>query len=527
MTLRSFLSPTQRYVARLSSFKLASIKSALVVPASLMPSVAQRLARGLMCPLALIASLSLASCAVMEQQGSKPVSAEIPAAAPRTLGVDSVSSTEHKKMIALFGGEYHSPTAERYLNDILIKLAKSGGAPTEPYKVTILNSPIVNAFALPPDKIYVTRGLLTLANDAAEVAAVMAHEIGHITAHHAMLRAEREKRAAVITQAASVIQSRERSEEVAAVERRTIASFSRQQEFDADQIGIKSMAAAGYDPYAASRFLDTMERARQLHASEFGQAGAAQPDLLASHPSTPARVANAIAIAHQYGPPGTGTTDRTGYLAAIDGMMYGDDPVDGAIRGTTFIHPRLGFIFVAPDGFVLENSAQAVLGVKSGGLEALRLDSVRLTEATSLESYISSGWIDGLLRSSIEPITVTGMPGLTATARAGEWNFRVVLIRFDATQVYRLIFAVHSLTDEAEKRFRASIDSFRHTTDDEAARVKPLHIVIVTARDGDKADTLANKMATINRPREYFQLLNDLHGAEALRVGEHYKIVTE
>ncbi len=90
-----------------------------------------------------------------------------------------------------------------------------------------------------------------------------------------------------------------------------------------------------------------------------------------------------------------------------------------------------------------------------------------------------------------------------------------------------MIFAVHSLTDEAEKRFRASIDSFRHTTDDEAARVKPLHIVIVTARDGDKADTLANKMATINRPLEYFQLLKDLHGAEALRVGEHYKIVTE
>ncbi|HTJ03377.1 MAG TPA: M48 family metalloprotease [Methylovirgula sp.] len=504
MTVRSFF----------SSFSGASRRAA-ALPATLGKAAT------------LVACLWLASCAVLEQQGSKPISAEIPAAAPRTLGVETLSSAEHKKMIANFGGEYHDPAAEHFLNDILVKLAKSGGEPTDPYTVTILNSPVVNAFAMPPDKIYITRGLLTLANDASEVAAVMAHEIAHITAHHAMLRAEREKRAAIITQASSVIQSRERSAEVAEIERRTIASFSRQQEFDADEIGIKTMADAGYDPYAASRFLNTMEQARQLHATEFGQAAAAQPDLLATHPSTPARVAHAIEIAKQYGPPGTGTADRTAYLAAIDGMMYGDDPTDGAIRGRTFIHPRLGFIFVAPDGFVLENSAQAVLGVKGGGAEALRLDSVRLAETTSLESYINSGWIDGLLRSSVQSITVNGMPAITATARAGEWNFRVVLIRFDSTQVYRLIFAVHNLTDEIEKSFRTAIDSFRHTTDDEAARVKPFHIVIVTARQGDKAETLATQMGTLNRPLENFELLNDLHGTGPLKVGEHYKIVTE
>jgi predicted Zn-dependent protease len=440
-----------------------------------------------------LAVLAAGGCALMEKQGEKPISAEIPAAAPRTLGVETLSAAENKKMIAMFGGEYRYPSAEQFLNEILAKLAATDSAPGEPYKVTILNSPVVNAFALPPDKIYVTRGLLTLANDASEVAAVMAHEIAHITAHHAMLRAEQEKRAAVISQAASVIQSREKGEEVAAVERRTIASFSRQQEFDADEIGIKSVAKAGYDPYAASRFLNTMERARQLHAAEFGQAASSQPDLLATHPSTPERVAHAIAIARQTGAPGAGSADRTAYLAAIDGMMYGDDPTDGAIRGRTFIHPRLGFLFVAPEGFVLENSAQAVLGVRSGGLEALRLDSVHLDETTSLESYIASGWIDGLLRSSVQPLDVNGMPALTAVARAGEWNFRVALIRFDSTQVYRMIFAIHSLTDEVEKRFRTSIESFRHTTAEEAARVRPLHVVIITARDGDKAETLATK----------------------------------
>jgi predicted Zn-dependent protease len=407
-------------------------------------------------------------------------------------------------------------------------LAKAGDNPEQPYQVTILNSPVVNAFALPPDHIYVTRGLLALANDASEVAAVMAHEIGHITAHHAALREEQEKRAALITQAAAVIESRQKGAEVEAVERRTLASFSRQQELDADEIGIRTMAKAGYDPYAAVRFLTTLGRDSELRASLFGQGSdVSKPDLLATHPSTPERVAHAQQIAQQFGPPGTGITDRTAYLAAIDGLMYGDDPADGSIRGTTFIHPRLGFIFEAPDGFVLQNSAQAVLGVKTGGGEALRLDSVQLDPATTLSSYISSGWIDGLLPSSIETLEVNGMPAVTASARAGEWNFRVAVIRFEGDQVYRMIFAIRSLDPDAEKRFRSSIESFRKTTPEEAQDVKPLRIVIVTAQKGDTVESLSNKMAVAEHPLEHFELINGLTSPGPLPIGEHYKIVTD
>jgi len=476
----------------------------------------------------LVASLLLAACSMMEQQGAKPISADVPIAAPRITGVESPDAAEHQKMIALFGGEYDYPSAKQFVDDMLVKLANAGDNPGQPYTVTILNSPIVNAFALPPDKIYVTRGLLALANDASELAAVMAHEIGHITAHHALLRAEQERRAALISQAANVIESRQRGAEVEASERLSIASFSRQQELEADEIGIKNMAKAGYDPYAASRFLTTLGRDAQLRASSIGQSGdASRPDLLATHPSTPERVAHALAVARQIGPPGTGTTDRTAYLAAIDGIMYGDDPADGSIRGHTFLHPRLGFMFVAPDGFVLENSSQAVLGVKAGGLEALRLDSVRLDASTPLDTYIASGWIDGLLPSSVESIDVNGMSAVTARARAGEWNFRVAVIRFDSNEVYRLIFAIRNLNDEADKRFRASIASFRRITPGEASDVRPLRIVIVTSEPGDTAEALGSKMGVLDRPLEHFELINGLQQAGPLPVGEHYKIVTE
>lgn len=472
-------------------------------------------------------AILLSACATIEPQDSSFNSAQS-APPPRAAGGGSKPSGEHRRMIALFDGEYKYPSAERYLNDILVKLASADEHGGEPYRVTILNSPIVNAFALPPGNVYVTRGLLALANDTAEVAAVMAHEIAHITANHAVQREEEEKRAAVISQAASVIQNKQKSVEIEAIAQRTIASFSRQQELEADAIGIKVIARAGFDPYGGARFLGALGRSAAMRSSLIGQnASSRKPDMLATHPSTPERVTQAIMAARQIGAPGIGTADRTAYLAAIEGMTFGDDPSEGAIRGRKFVHGRLGFGFLAPDGFVLENASQALLGVKAGGTEALRLDSVTLAPETSLTSYMASGWIDGLVESSIETTEVNSMPAATAIARAGEWSFRLALIRFEPNRVYRLIFASRTLTDAAKDRFRASIDSFHRVSDDEVRAVPPLRIGIVVAKTGESAEAMATRMAVPDRALEYFLLINGLEHGGPLRSTERYKIVIE
>ncbi len=300
----------------------------------------------------------------------------MPPAAPRTVGVDALTTAEHKKLVAQFGGEYHWPAAETYLNAILVKLAAASDVPTTPYRVTILNTPVVNAFALPSGNLYISRGLLALANDSSEVAAVMAHEIGHVTARHAAARAEQERRAAVIASAATVIQSRQKGEEVENNQRLSFASFSRQQEIEADRIGVNVIARAGYDPYGAARFLTSLGRSTALRAELLGQKTQDKPDILATHPSTPERVALATQAARQINAPGIGATDRSGYLAAIDGMNFGEDPADGIVRGRRFLQPRLRFAFTAPEGFVLDNTPRALLGRAPGGAEAVRLDSV-------------------------------------------------------------------------------------------------------------------------------------------------------
>lgn len=485
------------------------------------------LSRGL---LAFAVALAFSSCAELERQGglfSVPPApqADKSAAPPKT---DNRASVQHKELLAQFGGEYQAPAAERYLDNILGKLAQASETPGQTaYKVTILNTPVVNAFALPSGNLYVTRGLLALAGDASEAAAVMAHEIAHVTLRHSALRAEKEREAALISQAATVIQSRQKGEEERSRQKLSVASFSRQQELDADDTGVKVIARAGYDPYGAARFLTALGRSSELRAALYGKRKDSMGfDIMSTHPSTPERVSRAVGVARQIGAPGIGQRDRNGYLAAINGVAFGDDPMEGYVRDRKFTHPRMRFSFVAPEGFLLENSSEAVFGVRQADNEALRLDTVRNPNFENLEAYVGSGWVDGLLASSVKKLDVNGLPAVVAVARAGEWNFRLAVIQ-SGEYLYRVIFAARALTDEADRRFMESIMSYRRITAEEAHEAHALKISVISAGPGDTPESLAAQMTTPNRPLEYFRLLNGLDESEPVVAGERYKIVTE
>ncbi len=409
----------------------------------------------------------------------------------------------------------------------MARLAKTGDTDSSPYRLTLLNSAVVNAFALPSGRIYVTRGLLALANDTAEVAAVMAHEIAHVTARHAAQRAELEKDSAVISKAASIIQTPEKGQEVKAFRKLSLASFSRAQEFEADRLGISTVSKAGFEAFGAARFLTSLGRSTALRASLIGQkSNSERPDILSTHPSTPERIREAIATARQIAAPGFGETNRDGYLTALNGITFGDDPSEGVIRTNHFTHPKLEFSFTAPSGFVLENSPQALLGLSHDGSESLRLDSVRLPGSTPLDDYLASGWIEGLDKSSVVPGTVNAFPATFATAKDGLWNFKLVVIRF-GSDIYRLIFATKTLGADADQRFLASMNSFRRITPQEAAQVQPLKISIHVASSSDSFASMAAQMSFTDRPEEHFRLLNGLEPNEGLVPGQSYKIVTE
>jgi predicted Zn-dependent protease len=486
---------------------------------------ARGLPRALAVVLAVLAPLLAAACASTDNPGKVSVNLAT-VAAPKTTG-GTPSSAERRHLVDLFGGEYSDPTAERYLNTILARLAATSQSPGEPYRVTILNSPIVNAFALPSGDIFVTRGLLALANDTSEIAAVMAHEIAHITARHAAKRAEQAKTEALFTHVSTdVLGRRQQGQEEEAKARLSLAHFSREQEFEADKIGIKDIAAAGYDPYAASRFLASLGRSTSLRAAMLGDSTSAKPDMMSTHPSTPERVAQALQQAREIGAPGIGDPARDAYLTAIDGLVFGDDTSQGLVRGARFIHPKLGFAFTAPEGFTLDNQAAALIGVGDDGAQALRLDSVAVDPLTGLDKAIASGWIDGVKTSAVETMTVGDLQAATAVAQGEQWSFRLGAVRLN-DKVYRLIFAAHTLTPQIDQKFRTSFASFHRLSPQEASEAHPARIEIVVAQPGETADGVASRMAVTDRPLEHFLLLNGLEKGGPLLAGQKYKIVVE
>jgi predicted Zn-dependent protease len=439
---------------------------------------------------------------------------------------------EHQRILATYGGVYTDPKLQAIIEQMVERLVAASEKPDQHYNVTLLNSESVNAFALPTGQLYVTRGLIALADDDSELASVIAHEMGHVIARHAELREQQEQQADLVSRVITdVVSDPEAGALALAKSKLELASFSRAQEFEADGIGIGIAARAGYDPYGASRFLTDMERNSDLKPEQSGGINPAAPDFLSSHPSTPERVTNAIANARQYKPPATDSPQerqqaRDAYLGDIDGIVYGEDPSEGFVRGRRFLHPKLGFTFTAPDGFTLDNTAQAVLGVKRGGGEALRLDVVRVPAEQTLSEYLTSGWIENIDPASVAEVTVNGFPAATATAKGDQWDFRLYAIRF-GSDVYRFIFAAKHGTPDTDRGFRESVGTFRRMSLAEIENAKPLRLQIVKVAPGDTVEKLASRMAVGDRAAERFRVLNGLDPSDRLKPGGEVKIVVE
>ena len=468
-------------------------------------------------------SVGMVACASVDPPATGSVASHVVAEhAP-----SAALNPERKRLIEAFGGEYSAPTTQAYLNAILLKLAPTSNGSAQSYRIVLLNSPVVNAFALPSGDIFVTRGLLALAEDTSEIAAVMAHEIAHVTARHAAQRAEFEKTAALFSRVnAQVLEHPQADDEVQARSKLSIASFSRQQEFEADQMGIKNLGEAGYDPYGAARFLAVLGEWSALKASISGAGSADRPDMAATHPSTPERVAQAEAEARRIGPPETGETGRDAFLTAINGLAFGDDPSQGVVRGTAFIHPKLGFAFEAPEGFTLENKPSALIGVGEAGSQALRLDSIAITDSTPVASAITSGWIDGLKTTQVETMQIGGLEAATAVAQGDHWSFRLGAIRLNR-RLYRLIFAAHTLSPGVDQRFLDSLKSFHIVNARDSALAAAQSIKIVTAGSVDTPDTMEARMAFMPQALDQFLILNGLERGVHLVAGQRYKVVAE
>jgi predicted Zn-dependent protease len=468
------------------------------------------------------AALLVAGCANLSTSGRE---VSLPDPPPQTETAPA-AQREHARILAAYGGAYENPRLQRVLRHTVDTLVASSDRPDLRYHVTVLNSPAINAFALPNGHLYVTRGLLSLANDTSELASVLSHEMAHVIAQHAATREDKARQAAIVNRVVTdVLNDPQLGALALARSKIALASFSRAQELEADAIGVRLAARAGYDPYGATRFLTAMGRNAALRPANPTGGDPHSIDFLSSHPSTPERIKSALAAARQYSAPGAGVRDRPTYLRAIDGLTFGEDPSEGVVRGRRYLHGRFGFGFTAPDGFSLDNTPQALLGVREGGDQALRLDVVRAPAGQALPAYLTSGWIERVDPQSVEELTIGGLPAATATASGEQWSFRLYVVHM-GEYVYRFVFAAKNRNAASERAFRESIGTFRRISEAEAARLKPARLRSVMVQPGDTPESLARRMAT-DRPLERFLILNGLGRDQSLVPGDFVKLVVE
>jgi predicted Zn-dependent protease len=446
---------------------------------------------------------------------------------------NQMGAEEHPKILAEFGGAYsEKPNLNAYVNQLGQAVAANAERKDVKYTFTVLNSPDINAFALPGGYVYITRGLLTLANNEAEIAGVLGHEIGHVNARHTAERIGQAQKASILSAlgvaAATLIGGETGGQLATGVAEEGSAMYlgthSQEQEFEADSLGVRYLSKASYDPQAMATFLDSLNNETTLEARIAGASTDVDSftQMKQSHPRTPDRVQRAIAEANV--PVENPQVNRDRFLQQIDGMIWGADPRDGVIEGSTFIHPGFKFAFDAPQGMELQNMPDKVVG--QGNNAVMIFDIANPPPSGSLEQFVAEG---GKV-SDVQSFQVNGMEAATgvATGTIGDTPvaIRLVAIRQSAETVYQLVYATPPDNFKAmDQRFIASAQSFRGISAQEAAGYVPKRIRVITVREGDTIASLSQQMQVDGAPADWFRVLNHLGPNDQLQAGQKVKIV--
>jgi len=467
--------------------------------------------------------LFLSACSTNPATGEQQFTALMSPAQEMRVGAD-----EHSKVMQMYGVPAGSEQLQAYVSRIGGEVAKNTERTDVQYKFFLLDDPMVNAFALPGGYVYVTRGLLAQAGSEAELAAVLGHEIGHITARHS---AERYSQNVVTSLGAAVLSaaldSPTATQAVGLGSDLFLKSYSRGQENQADELGIRYLARSGYDPRSMTWFLTALDANTALEGRLNGRGGQG-PSWFSTHPLTADRVQNTIALSGQY--PQQGEIGNEEYLSMIDGMIYGESPRQGFVRGQDFYHTEMGFTFKVPQGFTLANQPEQVIATDKNGAVII-FDAVANPQNLDPRSYLQT-WVEGQQLPDAEAIAINGMNAATASFTGAVNNrpaaIRIVAVEWKPGTIFRFQMAMPQNASSAlVEELKRTTYSLRPLSASEAQTVRPYRIRIVTAGAGDTAASLARRMPFSDYPEDRFRTLNAMGPGEQVVTGQKYKIVTD
>ena len=445
---------------------------------------------------------------------------------------------QHPQIIAEFGGAETGARAS-YVEGVGRRVAvKSGIANSQAaYRFTTLNSAVENAFAVPGGYVYITRQLMGLMNDESELGFVLGHEVGHIAANHAQARKSATTRNSILGILGAVLGSvvgnnafgNLISQGAQQAARLSTLRFSREQEFQADTLGIRYVTAAGYDPSGGAGMLAALSRATALEARVQGKTNRSTPEWASTHPLSENRSQRALAEAQRTGRIGKGLRNRDAFLAALDGIYVDDDPAQGIIEGRTFTHPDLRLQFSVPTGYQMQNSTRAVTIQGSAGQAQFSGGQF----SGSLDSYIEQvlrqlgGNQQQISAPPAQRTTINGIPAAYTIAQAnsqsGTVDVSVFAYQWDANTAYHFVMLTKGGAGVAP--FASMVDSLRRISATQAAAIRPRIIDVVAVGANDTVQSLASRMAYDDYKLERFLSLNGLSSNTRLVRGQKVKLV--
>jgi predicted Zn-dependent protease len=445
-----------------------------------------------------------------------------------------IGAESDQQIVAQFG-IYDDPALAAYVEGIAQNTLQTSAysattTPAEirstPFTFRVLDSPVVNAFALPGGYVYLTRGLLAYLNNEAQLSVVLGHEIGHVLARHGSQQAQRAQLgqfgvlgAAVL---GGVLGGGRVAEGIAQYGSQgaqlLLLNYGRDAEREADQAGVAYAGFAGYDATEAAGFFRSLQR---LGA----ESGSSLPNFLSTHPDPGERAQTIVQLAAQ-GQNGT-NVDAPEYLRRIDGIVLGEDPRQGFSEGSTFYHPELRFRFDFPNGWQVQNSPQAVQISSPNRDAAIQMTLVQQTSAQAAAQALATQ--QGVQSSGARSTTINGNRAATvdgtATTQQGALQFTATFIEYGGSVYQILGLAPQASFSQNERAFRQTAQSFARLTEARYLNRQPTRLNVTTTSRGASIQSLiSGRTLPGGITAEDVAIMNEVSLTESLPAGRSVKL---
>jgi len=456
---------------------------------------------------------------------------------PATGGTDFVLMSEEQELslgrklhpqVLKEYGRYEDAALQSYVQKVGDRLTRASDRPELIYRFTVVDSPVVNAFALPGGYIYISRGLMAHLNSEAQLAGVLAHELGHVTARHSVRQYSQRTLIGILgAVAASAANVPGGGDLMRVLGTAIVRGYGRSMELEADRLGARYLARAGYPPQAMMeviRILKAQETFEKRLAKEEGREPRTYHGLFSTHPDNDTRLQEVIQAAErQEIKGGSPRISRETYLRHIDGLVFGDSKREGIRRANRFYHAELGFALAFPRGWVIENLSDRLIGRTRDGVARIQMFTDDLNKRMTPRAYLEGRLKLKDLKSG-RSLRIAGLDGYTAIA-ASRSRVAVIFMQHRAYTFVGTVRKGEAVLSKYDTRFLDTIASFHRLKPTERHFAEPLRIAIHHVQPGDTIRRLAEASPLPHHAEAKLRLLNGLFPADEPRVGTLFKIV--